>query len=529
MGPARERASSGKLHRGMAVQGTTAVESNAAEATAGRARLDELELGERGLRRHAARGTIVNSAFQLGLAGLGLLRRFIVAAFLTRAEFGLWGVIVVTVLTLLWLKQIGVADKFVQQNEPDQEVAFQKAFTIELGMSLAFLALVVVALPIYGLAYGTPKIILPGLVLSLTVPLTAFESPIWIPYRRMNFVRQRTLSAVDPVTAFVATVALAAAGAGYWSLVLGAVLGSLAGGAVATATCPYKLRWRYDRGTLGEYASFSWPLMGLSLSNMVVIQGALLVANRAVGLAGIGAIGLASSIANFADGADGIISQTLYPAVCAVSERREKLFEAFVKSNRLALIWGMPFGVGLALFAPDLVRYTLGERWAPATGLIAASGLIAGFSQIGFNYSIFLRAVNRTRPMFVCSLLNLVCFAVVGVPLILTLGLTGYALAFGAMTAVQIAARGYYLSDMFSGFRMTRHFLRALAPSVPAAAVVLALRTLAPLPHELPLALAQLALYVTVTIATTLWLEGALVRELRGYVRGRIRSAPATA
>jgi O-antigen/teichoic acid export membrane protein len=269
--------------------------------------------------------------------------------------------------------------------------------------------------------------------------------------------------------------------------------------------------------------------MGLSLTNLLVIQGALLVSNRVVGLAGIGAIGLASSISGFADGADGIISQTLYPAVCSVADRRDKLFEAFVKSNRVALLWGMPFGIGLALFASDLVRYQLGERWEPAVGLIAAAGITAAFAQIGFNYAVFLRAVNNTRPMFVCAVLNLICFAVVGVPLILALGLTGYALAFGVMTLVQIAARGYYLSKLFAGFRMTKHLVRAIAPSVPAAAVILVLRTVVPLPNELPLALAQVGLYVAVTIAATVWFEGPLVREMGGYLRGRARSAPVAA
>src|SRR3954451_18208699 len=93
--------------------------------------------GGRGLRRPAARGTLINSAFQVGLAGLGFLRRLLIAAFLTRAEFGIWGIIVTTLITLSWLKDLGIADKYVQQNEDDQEAAFQKAFTLELLVSTA--------------------------------------------------------------------------------------------------------------------------------------------------------------------------------------------------------------------------------------------------------------------------------------------------------------------------------------------------------------------------------------------------------
>ena len=484
-------------------------------------------LGGRNLRQHAARGTIVNSAFQLGLAGLGLLRRLVVAAFLTQSEFGLWGIVLTTVLTLSWLKQIGVADKYVQQNEPDQEAAFQKAFTMELIVSLAFFAIVAAALPAYALAYGRWQIVAPALVLALSVPISAFESPIWIPYRRMQFVRQRVLSAVDPVVSLVATVALAVAGAGYWSLVLGVVAGSLSGGALATVTSAYRLRLRIDRETARSYASFSWPLFGGGISTLLVVQGAVLVSNRAVGLAGLGAIGLAASITSFADSVDGIIGQALYPAVCAVSHRKDKLLEAFVKSNRLALVWAVPFGVGLALFSSDLVHYAFGPRWHSAAALLGAMGLIAALSQIAYNYSVFLRAVNETRPMFRLALLGVLSFALVTAPLILAFGLTGYALGWGAMTLIQVAGRCWYMARLFDGFRVVRHLVRSIAPSAPAAGVVLLARLAEPAHRTVPLVISELALYALVTVGATLTLERSLIGEMTSYLRGRARPVPA--
>jgi polysaccharide transporter, PST family len=481
----------------------------------------------RNLREHAARGTLINSGFQVALTGLGLLRRVVVAAYLTQSQFGVWGIVMTTVLTLSWLKQIGVADKYIQQNEDDQEAAFQKAFTMELAVSLLFFVVVAALLPAYALAYGASAIILPGLVFALNVPLSAFESPIWVPYRRMQFVRQRVLSSVDPVVALVATLVLAIAGAGYWALVLGALAGSLAGGIAAVASCPYPIRLRLDRTTLREYASFSLPLFALGLSTLVVVQGMMLVSGRVVGLAGLGAIALAASITNFADTVDGVISQALYPAVCAVAHRRDKLHEAFVKSNRLALVWAVPFGVGLALFASDFVRLGLGERWHSAAGVIAAMGLVAALSQVGYNYSVFLRAVNDTKPIMRLALLGVVTFALVAVPLIIAFGLTGYALAWGAMMLIQVAGRGFYMARLFSGFRMARHFGRAIAPSVPAAVLVLGLRLVEPMQRTGGVALAEIGIYIAATVAGTLLFERSLMREVGGYLRRRARPVPA--
>jgi O-antigen/teichoic acid export membrane protein len=276
-----------------------------------------------------------------------------------------------------------------------------------------------------------------------------------------------------------------------------------------------------------SYASFSWPLFGLGVSMLVVVQGGMLVSNRVVGLAGLGAIGLAGSITSFADSVDGIIGQALYPAVCAVAHRRDKLLEAFVKSNRLALVWAMPFGVGLALFSSDLVHYAFGARWQSAAGLIGAMGLIAAVSQIAYNYSIFLRAVNETRPMFTLAVLGVVSFALVAAPLIVAFGLTGYALGWGAMMLIQVAARCWYMARLFEGFRIARHLARSIAPSVPAAALVLSLR-LADSGHRTPaLIVGELVLYAAVTVAATFAFERSLIGEVTSYLRGRARPAPA--
>src|SRR3954452_6786024 len=155
---------------------------------------ERIDLQGRSLRQHTALGTLINSAFQVGLALLGLLRRVLIAAFLTRGEFGVWGIIVTTLITLSWLKQLGIGDKYVQQDEPDQEAAYQKAFTLELLLSTGFFVLLLIAMPIYGLAYGHSEIIVPGIVLALSVPISAYETPLWIAYRRMQFVRQRSLA-----------------------------------------------------------------------------------------------------------------------------------------------------------------------------------------------------------------------------------------------------------------------------------------------------------------------------------------------
>src|SRR5919197_3780711 len=69
------------------------------------------------LRQHAARGTVVNAVFNTAITILGFLRGFILAAFLAPSDYGVWGILLISLGTLAWLKQVGISDKYIQQDD----------------------------------------------------------------------------------------------------------------------------------------------------------------------------------------------------------------------------------------------------------------------------------------------------------------------------------------------------------------------------------------------------------------------------
>src|SRR5437667_9613817 len=113
---------------------------------------------------------MVNTAFMVVLSALSLVRGFALAHYLTREDYGVWGLLAVSLGTLLWLKQVGIGDKYIQQNDADQEVAFQKAFTLELGFSFASMIVLALLLPVFALVYGHSQIVAPGLVVLAVMP-----------------------------------------------------------------------------------------------------------------------------------------------------------------------------------------------------------------------------------------------------------------------------------------------------------------------------------------------------------------------
>ncbi len=481
------------------------------------------DLGGDGLRGRVASGTIVNTLFLLSINGLTIVQGLLIARVLGTGEYGLWGLLAISFGTLFTLAAVGLDDKYIQQDHPDQQAAFEIAFTLQSMLCGLFTLIALIAIPLFSLLYDQPRMLVPGLVLAVALPLIALQTPTWVFYRRMDFVRQRLLQSFSPMVTFVVTVTLALAGVGFWSLVVGTLAGSVTAATMAVRWSPYKLRFRYEHGALREYATFSWPLLVGSASGVLMFQVPITLAARSIGAAAVGAITLASQMTQYTKRVDDVVTQALYPAICAVKDRRDLLFESFCKSNGLALLWGFPVGVAAAVFAPRAVPLVLGAKWDLAVPLIQVLGLSAAVDQIGFNWTAFARARGETRVLAVASVVALVVVTSVGVPMMLIYGLPGFAIGIGAGTLAGLVVRVVYLIKLFPALRIVGHVARAVAPTLPAVAAVLAGRALIAGDGSVRRLLLELAAYAGLVVAMSWITERALLRESLGYLRQRAR------
>ena len=93
--------------------------------------------------------------------------------------------------------------------------------------------------------------------------------------------------------------------------------------------------------------------------------------------------------------------------------------------------------------------------------------------------------------------------------------------------AVSLAGRTYYLGKIFPAFVIVKQAVRAIAPVVPAVAVVVLARVVESGQRTAAMAAAELVAFGVVTLAWTAVLERALLREVFGYLRRRSTGAPA--
>jgi len=234
-----------------------------------------------------------------------------------------------------------------------------------------------------------------------------------------------------------------------------------------------------------------------------------------------------SQLTQYTKRVDVIITHAMYPAICAVKNQRDLLFESFSKSNRMALLWGFPLGVAVALFAPAAVPRVLGQHWELAVPLLQVLGISAALNQIGFNWDAFVRARGETGVLALGAVVAMLTMIGVGVPLLHSHGLPGFGYAILASTLAAMAVRMVYLAKLFPARAIAIHVVRSFLPTLPATIVILLERDLLSPPDTLARLLAEGAVFLALVVATTWVAEGPLLREAVGYMRHRARTREA--
>lgn len=292
------------------------------------------ELLESELRRRLTRGALLTGGFVAAIDMLVIVQGLIVTRLLGPRSIGLYGAASSIAVALLALKRVGLDEAFVQQREADQEREFQCAFTLELALALA-LALAIAAIsPLAALVYHDQRLL--ALTASLCYLPVAFalQAPVWVFFREMDYRRQRSLQAVQPLVTFAVMIPLVAAtGVGVWGIVIGTAAGHLASVAIARRHSPYRLALRYDRAVAGRYLRFSAPILLSLLATGVIAQGQVLALKLYGGLAAAGFITLAATLTRYIDRADQALTGAIYPAICAIQGQRRSLQSSSVSQT----------------------------------------------------------------------------------------------------------------------------------------------------------------------------------------------------
>jgi O-antigen/teichoic acid export membrane protein len=238
------------------------------------------------------------------------------------------------------------------------------------------------------------------------------------------------------------------------------------------------------------------------------------------GLAAVGFLTLAVTVTRYVDRADQVVTAAVFPAVCAIQGRTGALEELFAKTNRATLLWVVPFGAGLVLFAPDLVAVVLGEAWEPAVVLVQGLAVAGLLGQLGSNWFSFYRAHGQTRPQAVEAVAGAAAFVALAVPGLALAGSGGFVAGRIAAVLVALAVRAVYVRRLLPGVRLAALAAPVAVPALAAIGAAVAVRgVLWGGGRPLAQVALEVALFAGVFAAVAVRRERALLGELREHLR----------
>ena len=417
----------------------------------------------------------------------------------------------------------------MQQTELGQEEEFQQRLHARPGAVARLRAADLRGRPGRGARLRRRRLLPLTLAVAYMPVAFAFQAPAWVFFRRMDFVRQRMLPAIVPLVTLLRD---GAAGCGR-RRGLGAGDRAVRRERVAVVTAvvvsPYRLRSASTRRRPTLLALLVADLRHGSA--LLVVQQGQVLAFDINGRPRRGRLHhprrdahpLRRSRRPDRDHHD--LSGDLRRA-----RPQGTLEELFEKSNRATLaIWALPFCAGLVLFAPDLVEFVLGDEVGAGGRAAAGAGRDGGDPAARLQLDRLLPRAWQLAAAGVESAVLLGGFLALAVPALFAGASTASsgggspcagrcwwwpARCLRAGAAAGRAARRLAARVRAGGGRRRRRRSRCGSRSGAASGPALQ-------------AVAELALFLGVTLAITVLSERGLLTELRALLAGRnVASSP---
>jgi PST family polysaccharide transporter len=470
------------------------------------------------------RGVFWSAAEDAASKAVGAASTLVLARLLHRQEFGVAAYALTFTTLLEVLRSFGIGQALIFF--PRDERRTQTAFWLIAANGLALGVLALIAAPLLAAFYRDPRATGVISALALYFPLLALGQLLDVELRKdlrfaVRFVPELTRSVVKAAV----SVALAFAGAGYWSLVIAQIVGAAAWSAVLWLLVPWRPRLVFDREEAKKLFGYGKHMVAVALLVAIALRADQIVVGRFLGAAALGLYTIAFALPAFLFQATSGASQVLFPAYARLERDRARLRSAALRTLRLAATVFVPAGVGLALVAEPLVLVAFGARWRDAIPVLPWMGVWAAVTVLTQHFGDVYKALGNAR---VLSMLQAVT-TVLTIPALVWVGVSGRGLV--AIVIVLIAVRLVRaVLDLVVMRRLVGlepvAALRTVAPALAATAlmsgVVLIARSALP---ALPAA-AELAVLVTmgagVYVAAVAVLDRGLLPELRALSRAAI-------
>jgi PST family polysaccharide transporter len=321
----------------------------------------------------------------------------VVARLLLPEHYGLVGMATIYLGLVTLFNEFGFGTAIVSLRDlSERQIAQLNTVSVLFGTA-SFLLSLAAARPLAAF-FDAPELTAVVVAMSSAFIVAAFRTvPQAVLQRELRFGALAVIEGVQSILRALFMVGFAAAGFGYWTLVLGNVVGAL----LLTGMTLFVRRFRFDRPAWKEIRSairFSGHILGARIGWYVYSHADFAIAGRLLGKGPLGSYSLAWSTAGMPVEKVTALMSRVTPAIfSAVQSEKESLRRYLLNLTEGLALVTFPVAVGLALVADTLVPVVLGEQWLGAVVPLRLLALYATFRSIVTLLPHVVNVIGETR------------------------------------------------------------------------------------------------------------------------------------
>lgn len=349
------------------------------------------------LDRVLVRGIAWTGALRWGSQLVAWVATLAVARVLAPEDYGVYAMATMFLGLVSLLSEFGIGAVIVTLRDlADEQVAQINSLAVMFGIA-AFAVSCAGAVPL-GRFFARPE--LPPVVIALSTAFLITAVRV-VPYsllkRELRFKWVAFVDGIQTLVGAVGMLVLALFGLGYWTIVLGGLLGMSVATTLVLSSRRHRFAWPRLR-SLQHAVTFSRHIVVHRLAFYFYSTADLFVVGKTLGSSALGAYSLAFGLAFMIPDKLSTLAANVMPTIFSTVQHQP----AAVRRYLLSLTEGMalivfPATLGLAAVADEFVPLVLGEKWR---GMIAPLQVLAaymGFRSLASPPIQVLITVGQTR------------------------------------------------------------------------------------------------------------------------------------
>lgn len=382
------------------------------------------------LGQQMARGTFWMGLGQAVIQLSGLVRTAVLARFLSPAQFGIMGIVLVVIKALESLTNTGFSQALIQRpGEIDRFLPSVYIWNIGRGALLST-ALVLGGPFIAGFFHEPDATGVVQAAAAITM-LRAFQNPkVAAVHRGLRYQQHFYWDASITLCGLASAGLLLLVTQDVWVLMLSMIVEEAVRTIGSYVIEPWRPSLAFRRADIRELRVFGRWVGASSLVIFLSQQLDTIAVGRLLPTTALGLYDLSWRISQIpATQVSSVVSTVALPSLSKVHQDPKKFRDLYLKIATSVWAISIVVGVVMVVFAEPIVRVFLGEQWldaVPALRILSVAGLIRSIVTIGGRV---FQAAGHPRYDFWMNLVRLVVLAVAIYPLVSWWGIEGAALA----------------------------------------------------------------------------------------------------